>query len=168
VIQAAPRSLAVHHIRDWPVRRNPVRRAVGGPGCDPAQGARTRPRSSGLFAAFARSANGGLIVTAGPLSVLHRDLIIRSSRLPRGTNCPRSTSNASLQRPADWSRTGRILSMRPGKRLATSIASSGVIEESHGHWVAPSSTALRTHGWLAAFRLGARCAQGIGLRIRRP
>jgi hypothetical protein len=38
-------------------------------------------------AAFARASNGGLIVTAGPLSVVHRDLIIT---LADRKKCPRS------------------------------------------------------------------------------
>jgi putative tryptophan/tyrosine transport system substrate-binding protein len=37
---------------------------------------RDAPEIERAVAAFARSANGGLIVTAWPLSVLHRDLII--------------------------------------------------------------------------------------------
>jgi putative ABC transport system substrate-binding protein len=49
--------------------------------------------------AFAGLPNGGLVVTAGPLSTVHRDLIIIT--LPAGTNCPRSTLSASLPPPAD-------------------------------------------------------------------
>jgi putative ABC transport system substrate-binding protein len=43
-------------------------------------------------AAFARSGNAGLIVPAGSSAQLHRNL---SSRWPRGTSCPQSTTSAS-------------------------------------------------------------------------
>ena len=42
--------------------------------------------------AFAGAANGGLIVTASPAAIVHRDLI---SRWLPGTDCPRYTSHAS-------------------------------------------------------------------------
>jgi putative ABC transport system substrate-binding protein len=48
-------------------------------------------------AAFARSSNGGLIVTASGSAQLHRNLI---TRWQPATSCPRSTTNASSSPPA--------------------------------------------------------------------
>ena len=72
-------------------------------------------------AAFAGSANGGLILTASALSALHQDLIIT---LAARYSCPRSTTNAHTSPPADWSRMGRISSTSIGAQPATSTASS--------------------------------------------
>jgi len=47
-------------------------------------------------AAFARSANDGLIVTGSAAATRHRDLIIT---LAAGTNCLRSTANVSTSPP---------------------------------------------------------------------
>src|SRR5262249_30128164 len=72
-------------------------------------------------AAFARSANGGLIVTGSNLVTLHRDLIITRSAI----SCLRSTMNASSSPPAAWSPMGPISLTNIDVRPPTSIASSG-------------------------------------------
>ena len=62
--------------RDWPVRRHPGRGAVGRRGaCSPVN-VRDATEIERAVAAFARSGNGGLIVTASALAVTHRDLIV--------------------------------------------------------------------------------------------
>jgi len=70
---------------------------------------------------FARSVNGGLILTSSALANVHRDLIIR---LAPNSGCPQSTRSASSRAPAVSPPTGRIRSIRTGSRPATSIASS--------------------------------------------
>jgi ABC-type uncharacterized transport system substrate-binding protein len=54
---------------------------------------RDAPEIERGIASFARSGNGGLIVTGSPLSLVHRELIIA---LRPATSCPRSTSYAPL------------------------------------------------------------------------
>ena len=46
---------------------------------------------------FARSSNGGLIVTGSGLAVANRELLVT---LRPGTNCPQSTTSACLWPPA--------------------------------------------------------------------
>ena len=64
-----------HNRRDRPIRRDPVRGAVAWGGGEPGQRAR-RGEIERAVAAFARSSNGGLIVTGSALAIVHRDLII--------------------------------------------------------------------------------------------
>jgi putative ABC transport system substrate-binding protein len=71
--------------------------------------------------AFARSPNGGLIVTASASSAIHRDLIIA---LAARHKLPAVTSNVSSSPPAAWSPMEPILMTSFGGRLAMSIASS--------------------------------------------
>jgi putative ABC transport system substrate-binding protein len=54
--------------------------------------ARDAPEIERAVTAFARSSNGGLIVTASPVATSHRDLIIT---LAARLDCPRSTPPAS-------------------------------------------------------------------------
>ena len=62
--------------RHRPVRRNPGRGAVARRGGDPGRCARRRAKSIAPSRHFARSPNGGLIVTGSPLAYVHRALII--------------------------------------------------------------------------------------------
>ena len=71
--------------------------------------------------AFARSPNGGLIVTASASSAIHRDLIIA---LAARHKLPAVTSNVFSSPPAAWSPMEPILMTSFGGRLAMSIASS--------------------------------------------
>jgi putative ABC transport system substrate-binding protein len=61
--------------------------------------------------AFARSPNGGLIVTGSALAVVQRDLIIR---LQRGSGCRPSIMTATLSPPVVWSPTVLIMSNSSG------------------------------------------------------
>jgi putative ABC transport system substrate-binding protein len=70
-------------------------------------------------AAFARGPNGGLIVTVGGLSIMHRDLI---STLANNTNCPRSIRSATSSPAAACCPTVRTLTTSSAAPLATSIA----------------------------------------------
>ena len=54
--------------------------------------ARDAPEIERAVTAFARSSNGGLIVTSSPVATRHRDLIIT---LAAGSDCPRSTPPAT-------------------------------------------------------------------------
>jgi putative ABC transport system substrate-binding protein len=67
---------------------------------------------------FARSPNGGLIVTASAGALFHRDLIVQ-----RGTNCPRSTSKAPSPPLAVWCPMGLITSTSIVAQPTTSTAS---------------------------------------------
>ena len=60
--------------RDRPVRRDPGRGAIVWGGGAPDQRARRGEIERGI-AAFARSANGGLIVVVGASAIVHRELI---------------------------------------------------------------------------------------------
>jgi hypothetical protein len=71
--------------------------------------------------AFAGAANGGLIVTASPAAIVHRDLIIA---LAAGTDCPRYTSHASSSTLAASSLMGLIQLIRTGAQRDMSAASS--------------------------------------------
>jgi hypothetical protein len=71
--------------------------------------------------AFARTSNGGLVVTASALTLVHLD---RSSRWQRGCDCLRSTRDGSMSMPAGWSPMGSMFSTSSAKPPATSIASS--------------------------------------------
>ena len=79
--QIAPRVTRVAVLRDpayprgRPVRRHPVRGAVARGGGEPGQYARRR-RDRARHRGIRALANGGLIVTAGTLALLHRELII--------------------------------------------------------------------------------------------
>ena len=78
-----------HTPRYGPVRSDPGRGAVVGVDVSPVN-VRDAAEIERAVAAFARSANSGLIVTASPRTAVYRD---RSSRWQPGTNCPRSTTN---------------------------------------------------------------------------
>ena len=66
-----------HDRGDRPIRRDPICGAVVGVGVEPDQRAQFIGEIERAVAAFARTtANGGLIVTASPLTTLHRDLIV--------------------------------------------------------------------------------------------
>jgi putative tryptophan/tyrosine transport system substrate-binding protein len=67
-------------------------------------------------AAFARARDGGLIVTAGPSSVVHRDLIIA---LAAQYKLPAVYIERFLSRPEDWSRMAQISSMKPAAATFT-------------------------------------------------
>ena len=69
-------------------------------------------------ATFARSPNGGLIVTGR-----RRVIAIRSSHWRRGIVCPPSTPTASSSLAAVWFPMGLICWTSSGRRLATSTAS---------------------------------------------
>ena len=73
------------------------------------------------IAAFARAPNGGLIVTASALAIVHRDLIIA---LAARHSCPRSTSDRYFVTAGGLISYGPDLSISTGARPATSIASS--------------------------------------------
>jgi putative ABC transport system substrate-binding protein len=64
-----------HTRRDRPVRRHPIRGAIDRRGREPVNLSDAAEIERDV-AAFAGSANGGLILTASALSALHRDLII--------------------------------------------------------------------------------------------
>ena len=72
-------------------------------------------------AAFARSSNGGLIVTASALAVVHRDLIIT---LAARHKLPAVYSNRFFVAAGGLISYGPIRSTSTGARPATSIASS--------------------------------------------
>ena len=74
-------------------------------------------------AAFARSGNGGAIVTTGGTAA-HRKLIIIV--LPLATNCHRFILIVITQKTAAWFRTGLIRTMRSDVPRGMSIASSRV------------------------------------------
>ncbi len=71
---------------------------------------------------FARSSNGGLIVTGGPRSMIAK----RSSRWRRDTDCPPSTQTMCSSLTAACSPTGLTGWTSTGARPPTSIASSRV------------------------------------------
>ena len=62
--------------RDRPICRHPIRRAVARRGGRPRSTCATRTEIERAVSAFARSGNGGLIVTASPLTQVNRGLII--------------------------------------------------------------------------------------------
>ena len=64
-----------HSLRDRAVRRHPVRGAVAQDGGDPIN-VRDAGEIELAIAAFARSSNGGVIVTSGPLAQSDSDLIV--------------------------------------------------------------------------------------------
>jgi putative ABC transport system substrate-binding protein len=72
-------------------------------------------------AAFASGLNGGLIVTASPLTTAHRNLIVT---LAARHNYPQSTPPAITSQPAASSPTVPICSTSTGERPAMSTASS--------------------------------------------
>jgi ABC-type uncharacterized transport system substrate-binding protein len=72
--------------------------------------------------AFARTANGGMIVTASTPAVINRDLIIA---LAARYKIPAVYASAAfMPSPADWFRTGLISAISFAARPTTSIASS--------------------------------------------
>src|SRR5450631_462963 len=62
--------------RDGPVRRHPIGGTVFWGGVEPGQRARPQ-RDRTRVKAFASLSNGGMIVTASPLALLHRELIVK-------------------------------------------------------------------------------------------
>jgi ABC-type uncharacterized transport system substrate-binding protein len=78
-------------------------------------------RMESAIAAFARSANGGLIVTASALAFAHRDLIVS---LAADTISPPYTSRELSSLPAVWRPIHLTLSTSIGVRPAMSTASS--------------------------------------------
>jgi len=82
--------------------------------------------------AFARSSNGGLIVTSNAWGIVHRDLII--ARWPPGTDCPSSIHSASSSAPAAWSPMGLIRSTRTGAQPTTSIVFSEAISRRNSRY----------------------------------
>jgi len=73
--------------------------------------------------AFARTAGGGLVVTASALTLVHLDRIVA---LAASCGCPRSIRGGSMLNPAAWSPTGSMWSTRSGARPVTWTASSRV------------------------------------------
>src|SRR4051794_8530391 len=65
-----------HSRWDRPVCRHTICRALGRAGCEPRLNVRDASEIEHSITNFARLPNGGLIVTASALTVLHRDLII--------------------------------------------------------------------------------------------
>ena len=65
-----------HRLRDRAVRRRPGRGAVVGGGVEPGRRARCAPKSSAPSRHSRAPPNGGLIVTASALAIVHRELIV--------------------------------------------------------------------------------------------
>src|SRR5262245_12621474 len=64
-----------HSFRDRTIRRHPIRGAILRGELTPVN-VRDAGEIERAISAFARSPNGGLIITAVPLALVHRDLIV--------------------------------------------------------------------------------------------
>ena len=83
-------------------------------------------------AAFARSANGGLIVTGSPLTALHRDLISRKPITGIADCCARTASGHAVAAPPSNVINSRRLIQSPRRRER--VASGGFRGRARGRW----------------------------------
>ena len=100
------------NFRDRSVRRHPIRGAVVGVDVSPVD-VRDAAEIERALAAFARSGNGGLIVTASPLSLVHRELIVALAARHKLPAVYFATPLRRRRRPdLLWARCGRPVPAR--------------------------------------------------------